>query len=84
MDFYEYDADVYPDPQCPLHVGLCEIGGDPDCRYLHWHEAVEFLYCLEGSGTAVSDTLHIPLKRGEMAVINPNRLHTFYSDRFCR
>ena len=84
MDFYEYDADVYPDPQCPLHVGLCEIGGDPDCRYLHWHEAVEFLYCLEGSGTAVSDTLHIPLKQGEMAVINPNRLHTFYSDCFCR
>ncbi len=55
-----------------------------ESAFLHWHEATELLFCTEGSGIAVSDTLKIPIKAGELAVINPNRLHTFYAPEFCR
>ncbi len=84
MTFYEYDSDIYDDPGLPLHMALNELRDFPEAWDLHWHQAVEFLYCVEGEGTAVSDTRHIPLKAGELAVINPNRLHTFYAAGSCQ
>ena len=84
MTFYEYDSDIYDNPGLPLHMALNELYYFPEPWDLHWHRAVEFLYCVEGEGTAVSDTRHFPLKPGEMAVINSNRLHTFYTGGHCR
>ena len=84
MDFYEYDADIYSDPEFPVYFSLSTLRDNPEDRYLHWHEATELLYCIEGSGVAVSDTQRIPLSAGDLAFINPNRLHTFYAAGFCR
>lgn len=84
MSFYEFDADVYDDTQLPVFFSSTVLENGRECLNLHWHEATELLYCEEGSGIAVSDTLHIPLQAGELAVINPNRLHTFYARDFCR
>ncbi len=84
MNYYEYEADAYSDPDFPLFFSLNTLENCPGDWYLHWHEATELLYCIEGSGTAVSDTEQIPLQAGDLAVINANRLHTFYSSGFCR
>lgn len=84
MNFYECEADVYDDSQLPVFFSSTVLQNDPSNSLLHWHEATEFLYCQEGKGIAVSDTLHIPIQAGELAVINPNRLHTIYAPDFCR
>ena len=79
MNFYEYDADVYDDSELPVFFSSAVLEHNEESAFLHWHEATELLFCTEGSGIAVSDTLKIPIKAGELAVINPNRLHTFYA-----
>ena len=86
MDFYECDADIYADPGFPVYFSGSTLHREVDSgyRYLHWHEAVEILYCIEGEGVAVSDALSIPLAAGEIAVIGGNRLHTFYTEDVCR
>lgn len=84
MDFYEYNAEVYSDPELPVYFSINTLTGSQEDWDLHWHEATEFLYCIEGSGVAVSDAQRIPLASGNMAIINANRLHTFYTTDFCR
>ena len=84
MSYYEYDADVYEDAMLPMYCSVNTLTAGLYDTYLHWHEATELLFCLEGSGIAVSETRHIPLNAGELAVINPNRLHTFYTKGTCR
>lgn len=82
MDFYEYNAEVYSDPELPVYFSINTLTGSQEDWDLHWHEATEFLYCIEGSGVAVSDAQRIPLASGNMAIINANRLHTFYTTDF--
>ncbi len=85
MNYYEYDADIYDDSELPVFFSSAVLEHcDENSTFLHWHKATELLFCTEGSGIAVSDTLRIPLRPGELAVINPNRLHTFYAPEFCR
>ncbi len=84
MNFYEYDADVYDDSELPVYFSSAVLENDKESAFFHWHEATELLFCTEGSGVAISDTLKIPIRAGELAVINPNRLHTFYAPDFCR
>ena len=54
MDFYEYNAEVYSDPELPVYFSINTLTGSQEDWDLHWHEATEFLYCIEGSGVAVS------------------------------
>ena len=84
MDFYEYDADVYADPALPIYYAVDTLEDAAENWQLHWHEATELLYCMEGSGVAVSGARRISLAAGELAFINPNRLHTFYASGHCR
>ena len=84
MSYYEYDADVYEDAMLPMYCSINTLNADLCDTYLHWHEATELLFCLEGSGIAVSETRRILLNAGELAVINSNRLHTFYTKGTCR
>ena len=53
MSYYEYDADVYEDAMLPMYCSINTLNADLCDTYLHWHEATELLFCLEGSGIAV-------------------------------
>ncbi|MBQ8254596.1 MAG: lipoate--protein ligase [Clostridia bacterium] len=44
------------------------------------HKEVEILMCFSGSGVVYSDMKPIPLKAGEMAVVNTNRIHYTTTD----
>lgn len=78
-----YEAHRYTDPALPIFFHRDTVGGGVSSS-LHWHEAVELLYCREGSGTVVSDGERIPLSVGELAVVNANHLHAVYSEQLCR
>ncbi|MCI8623559.1 MAG: AraC family transcriptional regulator [Provencibacterium sp.] len=78
-----YEAHRYSDPALPIFFHRDTVGGGISSS-LHWHEAVELLYCYEGSGTVLSDGERIPLTVGELAVVNANCLHAVYAERHCR
>ncbi|MCI8441003.1 MAG: AraC family transcriptional regulator [Provencibacterium sp.] len=78
-----YEAHRYTDPALPIFFHQDTVGGGVSSS-LHWHEAVELLYCREGSGTVLSDGERIPLSVGELAVVNANHLHAVYAEQLCR
>lgn len=41
----------------------------------NWHENIELIFAVEGSGYVKSDFLQIPIKKDEFCVINSNCLH---------
>lgn len=84
MDFYEYDADEFEDSDLPLYYFIDTVNINRDDGYMHWHAATELLYCIEGTSVAVSETRHILLNPGDLAVINPSRLHNFYTHGPCK
>lgn len=43
----------------------------------HWHEHIELLYIVEGSGSVISDRMAITPLPGQIIVINSNALHRF-------
>lgn len=46
----------------------------------NWHEEIELLYCTEGTGRAVIDSEHVPMKKGTITVINSNKIHYIAPD----
>lgn len=84
MPYSIYEAHSHPDPGFPIIFHLDTLTGNTESGYFHWHENIELIYCVEGCGTVVSDLLHIPISQGDIAVINANQLHSFYTDQFCR
>ena len=79
-----YESHRHPDPHLPVLFHLDTVLRQTDAGYLHWHEAIELLYCVEGEGEVISDAARVPMKEGELAVVNSNRLHCIYSAGLCR
>jgi len=48
--------------------------------YAHWHENVEFLFCLDGSCKIQCDAKTLNMKKGETVIINPLSLHRIDTD----
>lgn len=48
--------------------------------YLHWHEHIELLHLLAGSGTFVVNGETVTAHAGETVAVNSNSLHTFHAD----
>lgn len=44
--------------------------------YAHWHENLELLYIVSGSGHVVTDNVSVAVRAGQVAVINSNHIHT--------
>lgn len=53
-----------------------ENARNPNGLYVHRHENVEFLCCLEGCGILYSDSSTIEMHPGDIVVINSNRIHS--------
>ena len=71
-----YEIHKFSDPQLPfiLHIGS-KIRNQPQNIPLNWHENVEIFSILEGSGVLAYDDQRIPIRAGDIAVINSNHLH---------
>ena len=62
-----------------LFIHWLETGKDtrsPNGLYVHRHENVEFLCCLEGCGILYSDSSTLEMHPGDIVVINSNRIHS--------
>ena len=73
---------AYNEPGIPIYLQEGHLYHSPDYRYLcHWHEEIEFIYVLDGEMDYFVNGKSIPLKDGDMIIVNSGRLHYGYSDR---
>lgn len=79
-----YEAHRHPDPLLPIFFHRDTVRQVTESGHLHWHEAIELLYCIEGEGTAISDGDRLSMRTGDLLVINSNHLHSIYSATECR
>ncbi len=71
-----YEIHKFDDPQLPfiLHIDS-KIRNQPQNIPLNWHENIEIFSILEGSGVLAYDDQRLPIKKGDIALINSNHLH---------
>lgn len=74
-----YEAHHHPEPDFPVIFRFDTVRGERNAGYLHWHEALEFLWCAEGEGVVVSDEEQLSFSPGELVVVDANHLHTVYT-----
>ena len=85
MESVYYEAHHHPEPDFPVIFRFDTVRGPEKAGCLHWHEALEFLWCAEGEGVVVSDEEQLPFSPGDLVVVDANRLHTVYTQRgLCR
>lgn len=80
MDFSTYEIHVMKDPLLPFFYHLDTHIDDFYDGIPNWHENIELLYCIAGSGTVKYDTESFPFSVGDILVVNANTLHTIVSD----
>ena len=75
-----YETHLMKDPRLPFifhrNIGVTEHAL---CQ-VNWHENVEIIFFLSGEGVMIYDALRLPVRAGQIAVINSNHLHSFGSD----
>ena len=50
----------------------------------NWHENVEILFITDGSGIVRIEDVELPVKEGDLAIINANHIHDIYSKEYMR
>lgn len=55
-----------------------------DKIHTHWHENIEVLYCVEGSGAVQINAESIEIKEGDMVIVNSKCLHCIGSNKRVR
>jgi AraC-like DNA-binding protein len=70
-----YEDHVHKDLNFPFIFHLDTLKQNNSGFRMHWHENLELLYFIEGSGIVACDTEHYAAKAGDIAVVNSNNLH---------
>ena len=74
-----YETHLMKDPSLPFIFHKSIGAAAHRMGALNWHENVEIIRFLAGEGIMIYDALRLPVKAGEIAVINSNHLHSFES-----
>ena len=75
-----YEKHILQNPHLPFLFNTQYLG-EKSIVYSHWHENIEIISCVDGEGTVFSDSLAIPLKKGETVVINSRHIHSVSCDK---
>lgn len=85
MAFYE--KHVHPDERYPIifHAASSSVfsGQNPVLFNAHWHEAIEILCFISGSGSVRINGESFDAHTGDIIAINSNAIHTIYGDTAC-
>lgn len=75
---YVYETHRISDPRLPfIFHAKTVLRPNYHSMQPNWHENVEILQILSGSGVLLCDTKQIAVAEGDTVVINPNSLHSF-------
>lgn len=73
---------AYNEPGIPIYIQEGHLSDVANYHFLcHWHEDIEFIYVLDGEMDYFVNGKSIPLKNGDMIMVNSGRLHYGYSDQ---
>ena len=75
---HNFELHTMKNPQIPFIFHTDTVTSQP-VKVCNWHENPELISVIEGEGYAVVGEERLSLSPGDIAVINPNRLHGFYA-----
>lgn len=79
MKNYKYELNLMEDPNLPFRIGYHK-------QYIHqfsppnWHENIEILYIINGTGHIQYDTTNYKITEGDLIVVNSEVIHQLLSD----
>jgi len=79
MDFSTYETHMMKNPSLPFIFHLDTVISKYDVSP-NWHENIELLYCISGSGFAKYGPESIAFSVGDLLVVNADVLHAIVSD----
>ena len=73
-----YEPHIIKDPMLPFifHINMVYSGAP---KIANWHNNLELLWCIEGSGVLRCESVDITFEKGDVLAINSNELHMIYS-----
>ena len=78
-DYTLHETMNMPNKDFPIRVFPCECQPAVQMFHAHWHEQLELLCFIEGSAVVECNSNPVPVKAGELLVINSNELHAGYT-----
>lgn len=73
----QYESHNLEERELPFIYREMSIAPGKKLGASNWHENIELLYILEGGGEISNNGVSIPVKEGDIVVINANHLHAF-------
>lgn len=74
-----YEHHRHDDPNFPIIFHYDTLDEYHEKFTMHYHENIEILYFVKGTGMATCGGNHIEVKRGDLLVVNSNELHFLYT-----
>lgn len=74
-----YENHNHVDPELPIIFHLDTLPRVHDQVLMHYHENIEILYILQGTGIVGCEAKDITVKEGDIVIINSNKLHGIHS-----
>ena len=74
-----YEHHRHDDPKFPIIFHYDTLESTQEKFIVHYHENIEILYFVKGSGVATCGSNHVEVKEGDLLVVNSNELHFIYS-----
>lgn len=71
----KYETHVWENPEIPFIFNKMHLGEHQRVSGANWHENLELLYIMEGTGTVWVDGMQLPVKKGDQLIMNSNCLH---------
>lgn len=75
-----YETHQWKDPQLPFIFRQVTRKGAGHEGEMNWHENVEIIHAVSGTGYLMNDGVRIPMCAGDTAAISPHALHDMHSD----
>lgn len=75
-----YELNLRGDPRIPFKHHSASVSGGRGPQ--NWHENTEFLYCTAGEGYITYNDRWIPIREGQLVVVNSEMFHSVYADGY--
>jgi len=80
MEKILYEVHNLENQKLPIIFHYCTARADSFTNLIaNWHNNIEILYCCEGKGQIICNSVEYDVKKGDLMIVNANVLHAFRS-----
>lgn len=80
MNTYKHETHLISNPLLPFIFHRDTVERIPHGNVPHWHENIELLFCVQGSGRIQCGPSFYTFEQGDLFTVNSNQPHSFASD----